>query len=181
MEVESRPSSSHDAQTQSSPASDRRKSGRVSKKPELFSQSYNDTKSKRKRAEGEDDEEEDDNVSESESDDTADSEPDEEELREKKRAARKTSTRKQSSTKTGKSKSSVPRSSKKQKVGNGIRGQLALRPAANGKRTVSRPRKPKARPSLAAGETGLFGTCLFFLTGCAHRLTFFRRGFRQNS
>lgn len=164
MEAESRPASSHDGHTQSSPTSDRRKSGRVSKKPELFSQSYNDSRSKRKRADGEDGGEEEENISESESDDTADSEPDEEELREKKRAARRVSTKKQSSTAKGKSKSSAPRSSKKQKVGNGVGGQLALRPAANGKRTVSsRPRKPKVRPSLAAGETGLYGMSLIVL------------------
>lgn len=160
MEAESRPSSSHTDQTpglQSSPASDRRKSGRVSKKPELFSQEYKDAGSKRKRADGDDDDDVED-VSASESDDATD-EPDEEELREKRRAARKSSAKNQSSAR-GKPKSRPAHSAKKQRVGNGVRGQLALRPAANGKRTVSRPKKTKARPSLVAGETGLFGTCL---------------------
>lgn len=166
MESESRPAISQADQTpglQSSPASDRRKSGRVSKKPELFSQEFKDAGGKRKRGEGGDDDNDDDEVDEdvssSESDDAADDEPDEEELRERRRTSRKSSTKKQSYTGTGKPKSRSTHSAKKQRLGNGVGRKLALRPAANGKRTASRPKRPKARPSLVAGETGLFGMC----------------------
>lgn len=167
MEADSRASSSQADQTpglQSSPASDRRKSGRVSKKPELFSQEFKDAGGKRKRTDGDndnddDDDEVDEDVSES-SDDAADDEPDEEELREKRRASRKSSAKKQSSTVKGKPKSRPTHSAKKQRIGNGVGGQLALRPATNGKRIAPRAKKPKARPSLVAGETGLFGMCL---------------------
>lgn len=158
MEVESRPSSSQADQNEST--ADRRKSGRASKKPELYSQTYNDGDAvggeKRKRTNGDDDEEDED-MSESESDE-ADDEPDEEELRERKRAARRTLTKKSSGSKS-KPKPRSSHSAKKVKVGNGAGGQLAYRPA-NGKRTVSRPKKPKVRPSLAAGETGLYGMFL---------------------
>lgn len=162
MEVESRLSSSQADQYQNTQSSsDRRKSGRVSKKPELFSRSYNDADSpggsKRKRANGDANEDtgEEDEVSESESDDAADDETDEEELRERKRVARLSSAKKPSGS-IAKTKSRPSHSAKKVKVGNGIGGQLAMRPATNGK--VRRARKPKVRPSLAAGETGLYGT-----------------------
>ncbi|KAE8380127.1 hypothetical protein BDV26DRAFT_148492 [Aspergillus bertholletiae] len=147
----------------SSPSTNRRKSGRVTRKPELYAQSYgaNDSAtaggSKRKRASGDDEEdvEEDVDASEPEVEESADEEPDEEELREKKRAARKASSKKATSGSKAKTK---PRSAKKPKVaGNGIGSQLAFRPATNGNTTISsRPRKPKVRPSLAAGERGLY-------------------------
>lgn len=174
MEDESRPSSSQADMTQeptSTQATDRRKSGRATRKPELLSQSYTDgTGSKRKRdAAGEDDEDAGEEEEDQEVDDASESESNEEdayeeELREKKRAARKKSTKKASTTPKTKAK---PRTTKKVKVaGNGIGGQLALRPAAaNGKRTVSRPRKPKVRPSLAAGERGLYGMLFLALCG----------------
>lgn len=169
MEVESRPSSSQADQTQSSPRSDRRKSGRVSKKPELLSQSYNDAEGpgggKRKRAYGDDNEDAgEEDMSGSESEGTVDDEPDEEELRERKLAARRSSAKKGPKPLT---KSRPSHSAKKAKVGNGTGGQLALRPATNGKRKASRPRKPKARPSLAAGETGLYGMSLSSGQPCA--------------
>lgn len=161
--------------TSSSPSTDRRKSGRVTRKPELFSQTYGETtgRTKRKRpaagdgddgdTEEEEEEEEDgdaeqEDVSSSDEDDASDDDPDEEELRERKRAARKASIKQKKST-AGKG---TARATKKPKVAtNGIGNQeLALRPATNGKRktTVSRLRKPKVRPSLAAGESGLYGT-----------------------
>lgn len=157
--------------TSSSPSTDRRKSGRVTRKPELFSQTYGEitgrTKRKRPAAgdgdDGDAEEEEDgdaeqEDVSSSDEDDASDDDPDEEELRERKRAARKALIKQKKST-AGKG---TARATKKPKVAtNGIGNQeLALRPATNGKRktTVSRPRKPKVRPSLAAGESGLYGT-----------------------
>ncbi|KAE8352857.1 hypothetical protein BDV28DRAFT_119462 [Aspergillus coremiiformis] len=166
METESPLSSPKSGLTQdaSSPSANRRKSGRVTRKPELYAQSYgaNDSatagSSKRKRAGDDDDEgdvEEDEDVSESEADESANDEPDEEELREKRRAARKASSKKATSESKAKAK---PRSAKKPKVAaNGIGNQLAFRPATNGKKAASsRPRKPKVRPSLAAGERGLY-------------------------
>ncbi|OGM41528.1 nuclear cohesin complex subunit (Psc3) [Aspergillus bombycis] len=165
METEPPLSSPQPGPTQeaSSPSTNRRKSGRVTRKPELFAQSYtaNDSaiagSSKRKRAGGDDEEdiEEAADASEPDVDESADEEPDEEELREKRRAARKASSKKATSEPKAKAK---PRSAKKPKVaGNGIGSQLAFRPATNGKKTVSsRPRKPMVRPSLAAGERGLY-------------------------
>ena len=107
MEEESRPSSPQAGLTQgstSTPTTDRRKSGRVTRKPEMLSQSQGDATAggaKRKRGtngeevEDADEDEEQDDASESEDDDE---EPDEEEFREKKRAARKKSTTKASGT-----------------------------------------------------------------------------------
>lgn len=165
METEPPFSSPQPGPTQeaSSPATNRRKSGRVTRKPALYAESYgaNDSatagSSKRKRAGGDDEEdvEEDADASEPEADESANEEPDEEELREKRRAARKASSKKASVPKA----KAKPRSAKKPKVAsNGIGSQLAFRPATNGKKTVSsRPRKPIVRPSLAAGERGLYG------------------------
>lgn len=162
MELDTHPSSSQ-ADHLSSQASDRRKSGRVSKRPDLFSQtssSINDAagggKRKRGGSDDEDEIEDDENASQSDSDQVNDDDADEEELREKKRAARRAPANK-SSVPKAKAKSASNHSAKKPRVGNGIGGQLAIRPAANGKRTTSRVKKPKARPSLAAGETGLYG------------------------
>jgi len=136
------------------PAEDRRKSGRAKRRPDIFSQSAHSTKRKRGEPHGDDDSEGDD-ASESDSDETTDDDADEEELREKRRAARR----------TGPKKPSKPRKShaaKKPKVtANGLARQLAFRPA-NGRLPGSRPRKAKPRPSLAAGERGLFGMWLFY-------------------
>jgi cohesin complex subunit SA-1/2 len=139
-------------------AEDRRKSGRQTRRPEVFSQTAHSAEinasGKRKRGDAHDNEDHEEDSDESDSDDVGDSEADEEELREKRRAARKTGTKsKKSTAKKG------SRSAKKPKVaGNGVRRQLAFRPAAlNGGLPASRPRKPKVRPSLAAGERGLFG------------------------
>ncbi|KAL2838291.1 hypothetical protein BJY01DRAFT_35194 [Aspergillus pseudoustus] len=168
MDVESpvssqQPGVAHDT---TSPAGNRRKSGRATRKPELFSQTHGDSNgataggAKRKRTttgnENEDDVEDAEDVSESEDEDEED-EPDEEELREQRRAARKASAKKASSGSKPKAKPQGSRSAKKPKVtGNGIANQLAFRPATNGGRSAARPRRPKVRPSLAAGEKGLY-------------------------
>lgn len=165
METDSRPSSPQPGATQeaSTPQTDRRKSGRATRKPELYSQKFGANEgatpggSKRKRATpGDDNEDEAEDASESESGESNDEEPDAEELREKKRAARKAAAKKTASGTKAKPKS---RSSKKPKVtSNGIGSELAFRPAAtNGKKPAPRPRKPLTRPSLAAGEKGLYG------------------------
>ncbi|KAL4871049.1 hypothetical protein BDV12DRAFT_36904 [Aspergillus spectabilis] len=151
-----------------SPSGDRRKSGRTTRRPELFSQKYSDLNgtatggAKRKRTttgdENEDEIEEAGDASEPESEEVEeDDEPDEEELREKRRAARRASTKKQSAGTKAKPRSKGSRSAKKPKVaGNGVGSQLVLRPAANGAKPPSRPRKPNVRPSLIAGESGLY-------------------------
>ncbi|KAJ5897619.1 hypothetical protein N7504_007907 [Penicillium tannophilum] len=139
----------------STPAEDRRKSGRMTRRPDIFSQSTHSShelsaSGKRKRGDAQGAEDRDNALSESESDAIED-DTDEEELRERQRAARKAgSTRKTTSKKSS-------HASKKPKVtGNGVRRQLAFRPAVNGGVSASRPRKPKVRPSLAAGERGLY-------------------------
>ncbi|OOF91666.1 hypothetical protein ASPCADRAFT_176992 [Aspergillus carbonarius ITEM 5010] len=167
MEAESPLSTPQPDPTQSdaSPSADRRKSGRVTRKPELYSQRYGASNgataggAKRKRATTGDDNDDDDeeineDASEAENDESDDEEPDEEELREKKRAARKAATKKQTSGSKAKPKS---RSVKKPKVaGNGLPSRLALRPAANVRKPVSRPRQMKARLTMAAREGGLY-------------------------
>ncbi|KAL2829249.1 hypothetical protein BDW59DRAFT_142378 [Aspergillus cavernicola] len=170
METESRLSTPQPGLTQdtSSPSGDRRKSGRATRRPELFSQRLGasngaiEGSAKRKRTttgdENEDDIEDAQDASEPESEEFEDDdEPDEEELREQRRAARKASAKRPPSGTKAKPKSQGARSSKKPKVtGNGIGNQLALRPATNGRKPASRPRKPTVRPSLAAGESGLY-------------------------
>lgn len=136
----------------SSPAvDDTRKSGRATRRPDVFSQSTHSASGKRKRGDAHDPEGSDDAELESETDDGVDDEADEEELREIRRAARKTGSKKTASKKGS-------RAAKKPKViGNGAGKQLAYRPAQAGRHPASRSRKPKVRPSLAAGERGLFG------------------------
>lgn len=141
----------------STPAEDRRKSGRATRRPEVFSQTTHSSilGEKRKRGDAHNAGNSDEDVSESDTDDAGDDEADEEELREKRRAARRARTKKSASKKES-------RAAKKPKVaGNGVGKQLAFRPAQNGRLPASRPRKPKVRPSLAAGERGLFGELLF--------------------
>lgn len=139
----------------STPAEDRRKSSRMTRRPEVFSQSNHsildaNASGKRKRGDALDQSDSDD-ISESESDDAGDEDAYEEELREKRRAARKQGTKK-APAKRG------THAAKKPKVAsNGVGRQLAFRPAANGRLPSSRPRKIKVRPSLASGERGLYG------------------------
>ncbi|KAL4980082.1 hypothetical protein BDW66DRAFT_147522 [Aspergillus desertorum] len=167
MEPELRSSSPRTglAQDTASPSGNRRKSGRATRRPELFSQTYSDANgataggAKRKRTTtGDENEDEVEDVSEPESEEVdEDDEPDEEELREKRRAARKTSSKKALSGTKSKPKAQGARSAKKPKVaGFGNRTQLPLQPAANGKKPASRPKRPQVRPSLAAGESGLY-------------------------
>ncbi|KAL4893460.1 hypothetical protein BDV59DRAFT_26022 [Aspergillus ambiguus] len=157
MDTESQLTTPHPEATQvslSPSSTDRRKSGRTTRRPELFSQRYSDaTGSKRKRDPSnpdndDDDVDDDQDLSESESDDPNDDEPDEEELRERKLAARKASRKAVSGSKP------KSRSAKKPRVaGHGVGSRLALRPAINGKKSS---RQPRVRDSLAVGEKGLF-------------------------
>lgn len=135
------------------PSEDRRKSGRMTRRPDTFSQSTHSALEGGKRKRGDVLEPGgDDDMSDSESDGSSeDDAADEEELKAKKRAARKARSKKPAAKK-------VPRAAKKPKVvGNGLGKQLAFRPALNGRLPASRPRMPKVRPSLAAGEHGLYG------------------------
>lgn len=140
----------------SPPAGDRRKSGRMTRRPEVFSQSNHSiinahASSKRKRGDALDQSDSENNLSESESDDAGDDDADEEELRAKRRDARKKTTKKVPVKKGS-------HATKKPKVAsNGVGRQLAFRPAVNGRLPTSRARKIKVRPSLAAGERGLYG------------------------
>jgi len=125
----------------------RRKSGRVSKKPDRFAPIASPTSStKRKR--GGDNEDGDDATepsSEEESEQSSEDEPDEEELKERRR----------------KKKTRAPArkpASKKAKT-NGESVNLAIRPASNAtKKLAKRPRKPLIRKSTLPNETeGLYG------------------------
>ncbi|KAJ5800230.1 uncharacterized protein N7518_002298 [Penicillium psychrosexuale] len=154
MDIDNPPLSSPGGPS-STPAEDRRKSGRQTRRPEVFSQTTHSADEqaaggKRKRGEAREDGDED--ASESDSDDI-DDKTDEEELKEKRRAARRASAKKSKS----KPKTKGSHASKKPKVAsNGLGRQLAFRPATNGRLPAARSRKPKVRPSLAAGERGLF-------------------------
>ncbi|KAF7714297.1 Uncharacterized protein PECH_000425 [Penicillium ucsense] len=141
----------------STPAEDRRKSGRATRRPEVFSQTSHsivdaNASAKRKRGDALDQSDSENNLAESESDDAEDEEADEEEIREKRRT---TTTRKKGPKKAA-VKKRTPAAKKLKVTGNGVGRQLAFRPATNGRQPTSRPRKTKARPSLVTGEQGLY-------------------------
>ncbi|KMU84363.1 hypothetical protein CIHG_02148 [Coccidioides immitis H538.4] len=112
---------------------DRRQSGRVRRKPELFSsQTFTPGSTKRKRAnspreddendasdEGDAEEDPHEEVEDEEVDDESEGEPDEEELRERRRAAKK-ATKKRAKEGNKKTK----RAAKKPKIGNGVETEL---------------------------------------------------------
>ncbi|KAJ5697944.1 hypothetical protein N7488_011628 [Penicillium malachiteum] len=142
----------------STPAEDRRKSGRMTRRPDVFSQSTHSSHDqnsggKRKRDDAHGAEDSDDGSSESESDDGMEDYSDEEEVKAKRRAARKTKAK--AATKKTTTKKRLPAAKRTKVATNGL-GQLAFRPALNGRAPTSRPRKPQVRPSLAAGEHGLY-------------------------
>jgi len=130
--------------------SNRRKSGRTRQQPVLLqqdpnlSQVSNGNSAKRKRAElrgGDLDELSADELDEESSSDESD--PDEEELKERRR----------------KTKKAPPKpAAKKPKTGSATTTTLAVRPAVNGLKTASKPKKPSARPvkNAADGGTGLY-------------------------
>ncbi|KAI2789571.1 hypothetical protein POX_d05065 [Penicillium oxalicum] len=139
----------------STPAEDRRKSGRATRRPEVFSQTNHsiiesNTTTKRKRGDALDQSDSENELSESDSDDAEDDEPDEEEIREKRRTVRKKGPKK------APTKKRTPAAKKPKVAGNGVGRQLAFRPATNSRPPASRPRKVRARPSLASGEQGLY-------------------------
>lgn len=156
-----------DPERDSSPLSDvdetianKRQSGRVRRKPDLFSSQGYSTSTKRKRpsTHGEDDEDASDSAAEPENDDEdqeegdvdmSEDEADEEELKERRKAQRKAA-------KTKEKPAKAQRAAKKPKIANGATAELAFRPVANGQR--AKRKKPRARPSgLVTNEEGLFG------------------------
>lgn len=126
-------------------SSSRRKSGRVTKKPEKFTSGTSPTgTSKRKRGDGDDSGVDADGVTSEEEDESSESEPDEEELRERRRKS--------------KGKAPAKRSAPKKAKTNGKSVTLAMRPASAPKKS-SRPRKAPIRKSILAGDEteGLYG------------------------
>ncbi|KAI9870937.1 MAG: hypothetical protein M1830_003611, partial [Pleopsidium flavum] len=132
----------------SSHATNRRKSGRAVKKPDFFQEdpttpSTNSAKRKRPDRAAEEDENVGEDASGEESVEESDGEADEEELKEKRRRASKA--------KKGQNKPAA----KKPKTLNGL-GKLALRPAPNGVKKASKPRKAPPRQSAAEEVDGLY-------------------------
>ncbi|MCJ1247723.1 hypothetical protein MMC30_004938 [Trapelia coarctata] len=130
-------------------ATSRRKSGRAIHKPVLYQPapdtSVTNGSGKRKRAAPAAVEMEVDSVGEETSSDRDESEPDEEELREQRRRAKKAT------------KSQRKPAAKKPKTSTGETTKLAMRPATNGTKKASRPRKASAKQNLTADEgTGLY-------------------------
>ena len=116
----------------------RRKSGRVTKKPEQFG-----TTTKRKRNENGGDDMEGDDASDADSSEDEDGEPDEEEMKEKRKRARTSNA----------AKTKAP-AKKKAKAVNGAPVSLAIRPA----KSAPKRRKPQqATAADAEGVGGLYG------------------------
>lgn len=125
----------------------RRRSGRVTKKPEKFAPETSPAgSSKRKRRDRNDsDNDGDDSTSENEESESSEGEPDEEEMRERR-----------------KKKKTVPAGKKppqKKPKTNGEVVNLAIRPATNPKKKSSKPRKAPIRKSALVEEDaeGLYG------------------------
>jgi cohesin complex subunit SA-1/2 len=132
-----------DATTTTSSA--RRKSGRVTKKPEKFAP----VASKRKRGDDHDSGVDGEGTSGDDEDESTEGEPDEEELRERRRKSKG----------KGKGKAPAKRSAAKKPRTNGKSVTLAMRPAGGASKKPSRPRKMPVRKSILAGDetTGLYG------------------------
>lgn len=127
-------------------SSARRKSGRVTKKPEKFAAGASPTgSSKRKRSGDNDSDVEADGSTSEEEDESTEGEPDEEELRERRRKA--------------KGKGAAKRPAPKKAKTNGKSVTLAMRPATSAPKKSSRPRKAPVRKSILAGDEteGLYG------------------------
>lgn len=127
-------------------SSSRRKSGRVTKKPEKFAAGASPTgTSKRKRGDGHDSGVDADEATSEEEDESTEGEPDEEELRERRRKT--------------KGKAPAKRPAQKKAKTNGKSVTLAMRPATGAPKRASRPRKGPVRKSILAGDEteGLYG------------------------
>ncbi|USP81957.1 hypothetical protein yc1106_09231 [Curvularia clavata] len=122
----------------------RRKSGRVSKKPDRFAPGASPTTTKRKRGNDNDSGVDASESSEEESDQSSEDEPDEEEIRERRRKRKSTAAARKPAAKKPKT--------------NGDSVSLAIRPATNATRKIAkRPRKAPIRKSTLPDETeGLY-------------------------
>jgi cohesin complex subunit SA-1/2 len=124
----------------------RRKSGRVTKKPEKFAAGASPTgSSKRKRGDDHDSGVDADESTSDEEDESTEGEPDEEELRERRRKT--------------KSKAPAKRPAPKKAKTNGKSVTLAMRPATGAPKKGSRPRKAPIRKSILPQDEmeGLYG------------------------
>ncbi|KAF3053951.1 hypothetical protein E8E11_011960 [Didymella keratinophila] len=120
-------------------SSSRRKSGRVTKKPEKFTPGATPTgTSKRKRGDDNDSGIDADSATSEEEDESSEGEPDEEELRERRRKS--------------KGKAPAKRPAQKKAKTNGKSVTLAMRPATGAPKKSSRPRKAPVRKSILAGD-----------------------------
>ena len=127
-------------------SSARRKSGRVTRKPEKFTPGTSPTgASKRKRGDDNDSGVDADEPTSEEEDESTEGEPDEEELRERRRK--------------NKGKAPAKRPAPKKAKTNGKSVTLAMRPATGASKKSSRPRKAPIRKSILAGDEaeGLYG------------------------
>ena len=150
--------SSDPATPASTNATGRRKSGRAIQKPTLYQQDpnisiNNSAGGKRKRARNDETEEDVDLVDAESSLDDEESEPDEEELKEKRRrAVRERKVQSKPATKRAKTRADGP-------------VKLAMRPATNGKKKVSKPKAARAKKkTVATSEDDLYGTYDSFVT-----------------
>ncbi|KAL1654213.1 cohesin complex subunit [Didymella pomorum] len=120
-------------------SSSRRKSGRVTKKPEKFTSGTSPTgTSKRKRGDENDSGVDADGATSEEEDESSEGEPDEEELRERRRKS--------------KGKAPAKRPAQKKAKTNGKSVTLAMRPATGAPKKSSKPRKAPIRKSILAGD-----------------------------
>lgn len=151
-----------DTSTPEADAQSRRKSGRVVQKPVLFQEdpdvpttANHSTKRKRGSAHGSPDtngaggdDARDTESSDDDGEDDDESEPDEEERARQRRRAR---------TKKNKSKPAA----KKPKVAQDSTVELTIRPATNGIKKATKPRKPRAKPARRSGSAADVGTGLY--------------------
>lgn len=124
----------------------RRKSGRVTKKPEKFTPGTSPTgTAKRKRGDDNDSGVDADGVTSEEEDESSEGEPDEEELRERRLKS--------------KGKAPAKRHAQKKAKTNGKSVTLAMRPATGAPKKSSKLRKAPIRKSILAGDEteGLYG------------------------
>ena len=154
----------HDPNSSSPNATDRRRSARTRSKPtpqvEVDASRSSNGSTKRKRAdlEGDPSVDGDEGLSEEESNlEESDGAPDEEELKEKRKKVLKTR------------KSATKPIAKSQKKDSRAIIELPVRPATNGVKGVSKPKKPRpVRANLAASDegSGLYGMFDHFCLGC---------------
>lgn len=150
---------SSDSEQNGESSSNRRKSGRAVRKPQLYSQDVHSTAEKRKRVvmndENDEDDEDDEEDSESE-DDPEDEDADEEEKKERRKAARRTANKRRQNP-ANSAKPTASRATKKARTNNAGKS-LAIRPATNGRSKKAAPKKRTAppRPIFHATTEGLF-------------------------